>query len=144
MCKAADASDLEKWWDDKEPRSVNFGMGRVVTRILKYRSKLRDNKKYPYNILWLSSTSYWSPNSTHEDLAILGSHGIGFRARERAFDASGRGSGLIYVLCYYFIFSVISSLTLSGKNRLSAWPTWSAMHRGHLFFSSSDQTFHPY
>ncbi len=72
----------------------------------------------------------------------LRTHWFGFRARKRALNASGRESGLIYVLCSHSMFSVISWWTLSGKNRLSAWATWSAMHRAHLFFSSSDQTFH--
>ena len=74
--------------------------------------------------------------------APLSSHGIVFRGRKRALNASGREGGPIYVLCSHSMISVISWMTLSGKSRLSAWATWCAMHRAHLVFSSSDQTFH--
>jgi hypothetical protein len=113
--------------------AFNFGLGRVGTRTLGTgaNSEITRNTR---RIFRGSRLPHIDPNSAHADVATPYGQEAGLHAQKRAFDASGRDHGLIFVLHYSSMFTVISFSTLSGKNRLGAGATWSAMHGGHLFF----------
>jgi len=129
MIRSQEASTLE--WDASSLEYLNIGANSETarnTRTIFYGFRLPHIGPEQYSCR--SENSLWLM-------------GLDFVLENVHLTRQNVQSGPVCALCDYSMFSVISSLALSGKNRLCAWATWSAMHRGHLFFSYSDQAFHP-